>query len=359
MSALFHPLKVKKLVSETADAKSVYFDIPENLKSTFEYLPGQYLTLNVKINGEECRRAYSFSSSPITDSDPAVTIKKVDGGKFSTYVNEVLKEGDIIEVMPPMGKFTRITDLNAQNQYFMFAGGSGITPIMSIIKSVLKNEPKSIINLIYANRNKESIIFNDLLNKMHSENSDRLQIYHSLDQAEAGFSGNTGFLTANLIDSLVKQMAKAGYSPEFYICGPSPLMDLVKNTLAGMGIAQAKIHTEYFTTPTSSNKAETPTPAKVEENFDGNAVALIEFNGREYEVKIKKGTTILDAAKDADVDPPYACTMGVCTTCRARLIEGSAIMDEREGLSDSEIADGFILTCQAHPTSSKLVLRYE
>lgn len=357
MSALFHSIRVKEVIRETADASTIVFEIPEHLKDIFRYEAGQYVTVNVRINGQEERRAYSFCSSPFTSANPAITVKKVADGRVSPFMNDVLKAGDMIDLMPPLGRFTTPISSGNRKHYMLFGGGSGITPVMSILKSVLSQEANSKITLIYANRDEQSIIFNNELKKLAAENPERLKVFRCLENAKPGFDGFVGRPTQSDYQQITRQLKIEGFPAEYFICGPGGMMDAVKQGLLGMGIQEALIHTEYFTTPITHK--EPAAAAAVEEDFEGTAEATILFSGQEFEIEIPEGITILEAAKDQDVDPPYACQMGVCTTCRAKLLEGSAKMDEREGLSDAEIAEGYILTCQAHPTSSKIKLIYE
>ncbi|MBI1222139.1 MAG: 2Fe-2S iron-sulfur cluster binding domain-containing protein [Bacteroidetes bacterium] len=358
MSSLFHLIRVKDVIRETPDASTIVFDIPEHLKGDFTYQAGQYVTVNVKIQGQEERRAYSFSSSPFTDLYPAITVKKVADGKVSPFLNDHLKAGDMIELMPPLGRFTTPFSSTNKKHYMLFGGGSGITPVMSIMKSVLNQEPESKVTLVYANRDEQSIIFHKELESMLARNPDRLHIFHCLENGHAGFNGFVGRPTVSDYQQITRQLTQQGLNTEYFICGPGGMMDAVKRALLDMNISEDLIHTEYFTQPIT-HKEPVSSPTDAEEEFEGTAQATVLFNGKEFEIEVPEGVTILEAAKDQDVDPPYACQMGVCTTCRAKLLEGSATMDEREGLSDAEIAEGYILTCQAHPTASKIKLIYE
>ncbi|TNE78624.1 MAG: ferredoxin--NADP reductase [Bacteroidetes bacterium] len=362
MSSLFHPIRIKEIIRETADASTVVFEIPEHLKSQFQYQAGQYLTVSLQVAGQEERRAYSFSSSPFTDANPAITVKKVDGGAVSPIMNDQLRAGDVIQLMPPMGKFTASIDPSNRKQYVLFGGGSGITPVMSILKSVLSQEPNSKVILIYSNRDEASIIFKSKIEGLQTQYADRLTVFHALDNAPAGFNGHNGRMMAADYARVSAELETAGFPTEYYICGPGGMMEQVKEGMKQRGIADHLVHNEYFSTPISSKPATQTIVAPVmdeEEDEFGPNKATIFFNGDEFNIEIPDGVSILEAAKDQDVDPPYACQMGVCTTCRAKVLEGSAIMDEREGLSDAEIAEGYILTCQAHPTSKKIKLIYE
>ncbi len=359
MSLSFHSIQVREIIRETPDAATIVFEIPEPLKTTFNYLPGQYVTVSTWLNGKEQRRAYSFCSSPYTDQHPAITVKKVSDGQVSPFLNDLLKAGDMIALMPPMGNFTAEIHPENKKNYVLFGGGSGITPIMSLLKSILKQEPLSTISLVYANRDEQSIIFNKELNLLVAAHPGRFTIIHCLENAPAGFTGFSGRPGVADYQSITKNLQKADRVNEYFICGPGGMMDAVKTALEGMGVAPQLIHTEYFNTPVANKEAAASKVVEHEEPFDGTATATILFNGKQFEITIPEGVTVLEAAKDQNVDPPYACQMGVCTTCRAKILEGSVFMDEREGLSDSEINDGYVLTCQSHPTSARLKLIYE
>lgn len=365
MSELFQSLKIKRIVRETKDAVSVVFDIPDNLKEKFAYLPGQYITLSTYIKGKEVRRSYSFSSSPVTDADPTVTVKKVNGGVFSTFINEDAFEGQVLQVIPPLGKFVVNINPSAKKHYVLFAGGSGVTPIMSIIKSVLAKETESKITLLYFNTDFDSIIFHKQIEDFTTQYADRFKVEYCLDNPPATWTGKRGRQSPESFVTMAREAQIAGYPTEYYICGPVGMMDAVKAALTTLGIATDNIHIEYFTAPTTNHKEVVSSTGnsifgdEEETTLIGNPKATISLYHREYEIEVPKGVTILDAAKDADLDPPYACQMGVCTTCRAKLLEGEVVMDEREGLSDSEIKQGYILTCQSHPITPKVKLIYE
>lgn len=354
----FHTLKVHKINKETADAVTIYFEIPDVLTDTFKYKAGQYLTLATQINGEEVRRAYSLCTSPVSDKNPGVTVKKVEGGKMSTWANTILKEGDTIEVMPPNGKFTPEIAQGNATHYILFGGGSGITPMMSIIKTVLENDSTSKITLIYANRNDKSVIFKSQLETMEKANKDRLKIILSYDQAPMMWFGLKGLLTVDKISDIIKNRIGGNYlSAQYYICGPSPMMDVVRNGLQKIGIIENHVHTEYFTAPGSEKPKTENTSTSA--TFGGKALVKVTVYGKTHEIEISGKTTILDAANAAGLQPPYSCTVGVCTTCRAKVLKGSVEMMEREGLSDQEIEEGYVLTCQSLPRSNEIELIYE
>lgn len=361
MSQGFFPLKVSKTVQETADATTFYFEIPDSLASEFVYTAGQYLTFEAEIGGEKVRRSYSLCTYSGVDEQPAVTVKRVDGGKMSNYMNTQVKEGDVIQVMPPMGKFTVIPNSNDNKNYVLFAGGSGITPVLGIAKAVLNDEPNSKVTLVYANRDPESVIFKGLLAEMESKFNGRFKVLHSYDKAPFTWFGLKGQLTEEKVQSIIKTKIGGSFDYyEYFICGPGPMMEVIKNGLLGISIPTDRIHIEYFTAPTSRKTTE---EASIEnqgdEAFSGTSEITLHVYGKTHVVTCDKNTTVLNAAMKHGIDPPYSCTVGVCTTCRAKVHSGSVHMMEREGLSDKEIADGFVLTCQSVPRSNKIELTYE
>lgn len=357
MEHIFYKVKVARTIQETEDATTFYLDIPSELKDIFQYTAGQYLTFRIFENGEEVRRSYSLCTYPKADPQPGVTVKRVDMGKMSNYMNEHLKEGDTIEVMPPFGKFTVVPDVSRNTHYVFFAGGSGITPCMGIAKAVLMDEPGSHATLIYANRNPESVIFKTQLAEMEKQYPDRFKVLHNYDTAPMTWFGLKGFLTEDKVSNILHQKVGGAFpSYGYYICGPSPMMDIVKKGLAKAGVPQSNIHNEFFGAPVSEKKVE-ETP--VETAFEGTATVTVHVYGRTSTIKVDKNTTILKAAMKNGIDPPYSCTVGVCTTCRAKMHKGQVHMMEREGLTDEEIEEGYVLTCQSLPRSADIELTYE
>lgn len=361
MPAGFYPLKVSEVRRETKDAVSVKFEVPAHLQSQFKYKAGQYFTFSIVIDGEEVRRSYSVCSSPLTEPMPTIAVKEVEGGKMSTYLNRELKEGDEIQVMPPLGKFTLDPDPSASNFYFLFGGGSGITPLLSIIKTVLFAEPNSKMILFYANRDKESVIFDEEISALSAENADRLKLIYSFDNPSQDWDGHTGYLTEAKVSEIIRNELGLNYPvAHYYTCGPSPMMDVVVKGLKAAGVRNDNIYTEYFTAAHSDDEKESKTAtADYSSGEISQRKVKVEVFGQSKEIDVAPEETILIAAQKAGMDPPYSCTVGVCTTCRARLRSGKATMEEREGLSDVEIDMGYILTCQAHPLSDDVDLVYE
>ncbi len=350
----FHTLKVSDIVRETADTVSLAFDIPSSLKQQYQYKQGQYLTLKFIINGEELRRSYSICSSPVEEHELRVAIKKVKDGKISTFINDTIKIGDSIEVMIPMGNF--YTEMNAAHKinYVLFAGGSGITPILSILKTVLVSEPLSSITLFYGNNDEASIIFKKHLDKLASTYSDRLKVYHILNNAPLVYPELLkGMLSEEKCVELLKSFVTISMDHEFFICGPTPMMDNAVAALIELHAPESKIHVEYFSAP----KVNEPVPA-ITENSTG-AKALIIKDGDEYNVDLLPNETILQAALRIGMDAPYACQGGSCCTCRALLEEGEVKMTVNYALSAAEVEKGYILTCQSRATTPNVVVNYD
>lgn len=352
----FYTAKVVKIQKETDDAVSVYFEVGTEFKEQFNYKPGQYITIEQEINGETVRRAYSLCTSPFTNDIPAVTVKRVEGGKMSNWVNSTLKEGDSIQILAPEGRFIPTIDANAKKHYFLFAGGSGITPNMSILKSILTQEPNSFVTLIYANRNKKTVIFKDELDSLVSKYGNRLEVVHVYDSAGLFSSGPKGPIKADLAAKLFTKHRKAGYTAEAFICGPAGMMDAVKDGLKNCSIAEDAIHIEYFIAPTSNNQAKQEVPAATA-SFSETEVEM-KLNGEVHTFTVGTRKTLLAGAQDAGIDPPYSCEAGICSTCMAKVTEGSVKMIENNILTKREVDAGFVLTCQAICTSPKVKVEF-
>ncbi len=350
----FHSLKVIDVVRETADAVSVAFEVPANLKQDYKYKQGQYLTLKFNIKGEELRRSYSICSSPVDENELRVAIKKVKDGRASTYINDNLKIGDMVEVMIPMGNF--FTEMNAVNKknYVLFGGGSGITPMLSILKTVLKSEPNSRITLFYGNNDESSIIFKKQIEQLSVVNSDRLNVVHVLNTPPEGHPEKLkGMMTKEKNIELVKDYVDVSLDNEYFICGPGLMMENVVNALKELKINETKVHIEYFTAPVNADEI------KPSGNTAKGASATIIIDGDEHPVVLEENETILEAAIRIGLDAPYACQGGSCCTCRALLQEGKVEMAVNYALSASEVKQGFILTCQSRPTTDKVVVNYD
>jgi ring-1,2-phenylacetyl-CoA epoxidase subunit PaaE len=354
--ARFHTLKVKDIRRETSDAVSVSFDIPAQILHEFQYKQGQYITLKLIINGEELRRSYSICTSPYSEKELRVAVKEVEGGRASTFINRTLKVGDMMEVMTPMGNFSSILSGSNKKHYVLFAGGSGITPMMSILKSVLYVEKQSQITLFYANRNEESVIFKNELDKIVSENESKIKLVNIYDKPNNPTSDlQSGLVSSEKAKALLENFGGIN-ADEYFICGPGPLMENIKNALETLKTSKEKIHIEYFS-------AVADAVAKAEGAVTGasvnSAITVIQY-GIETEIKLNtEGLTILDAAIEAGVDAPFSCKGAVCCTCRAKVIEGKVKMDNNFALTDAEVEEGFVLTCQAHPLTEKVVIDFD
>lgn len=356
MSIKFIPLKVADIVRETPDANTVVFEKPSG--DSFDYQPGQYLTLKFDVNGASVRRAYSLCSSPITDSQLAVTVKRVENGIVSNHIADNLKAGDSVEVLPPMGNFKVNLSSSNSHHYILLGGGSGITPLMSIIKSVLQVEPNSKLSLIYSNRDEASIIFKDSLAELSAANPGRLKIIYSIDQASPTWSGMVGLPTRQVLLGVLNDIAGSDSLPKtFWLCGPQGMMAEAEAAISFLGVQKNDIKKESFAAKLADPDAPAKQPAA--EGKAGDYTIKVTLDGETQEVFVKQNQTILEAVIDKGMDPPYACQMGVCCTCRALVSAGSVDMEEDEGLSDAEIEEGYVLTCQSHPMTPDVELEYQ
>ncbi len=353
--AHFHPLTIKDVRKETADTVSIAFDIPAHLNGDFNYTQGQYLTFKATVNGEEVRRSYSLCSSPTTDKELRVAIKKVPNGAFSTYANESLKAGDVLETMPPMGNFYTDLKEGQSKHYVAFAAGSGITPVMSILKTSLAIETNSRFTLFYGNRNSESIIFKDELDALADKYADRLKVHHILSREEQSNSLLNGRIDGEKCKGLCESFNDVQSADEFFLCGPAELIDNVTKTLGSLGVDKKHIHFELFNTPVMAENQPKRSASK-----SGMSTVTIIMDGDETTFELaSNGDAILDAALDAGVDVPFACKGAVCCTCKAKVMEGEVEMDMNYALEDEEVEEGFILTCQSHPKSANVVVDYD
>ena len=349
----FHSLKVKEIVKETNDTVSVSFQVPEDLKEAYAFTPGQYLTLKLTINNEEQRRSYSICSS--SAEDITVAVKRVENGLVSSYLNEVLKENDEMEVMTPEGNFTLETDQAKKRKFVGFAAGSGITPIMSMIKQLSMDEKETVFTLFYSNKMESDVIFKNQLDQLAGDN---LKINYIYTRQKL----NNPLLEGRIDKSKATELIKADLSclnaDAFYLCGPEEMIFNVKSALEEFGVLNTKIKFELFTTPVLM--AEKPKQQEADENFDGEALVTVIYDDEETDFNLNKdGDTILDAAMDNDVDVPFSCKGAVCCTCKAKVTEGKVTMDANYALSDQEVEDGYVLACQSHPASAKVTLDFD
>jgi ring-1,2-phenylacetyl-CoA epoxidase subunit PaaE len=344
----FYPLEIRQIKSLTPDAVAITFGIPKELVQTFAFTAGQYITIKKDIKGKELRRAYSISSSPTKDCI-TIGVKKVDNGGFSHFANTRLKQGDVLEVMPPEGRFV-FKPTASPKKVIAFAAGSGITPIMSIARTVLENNPKSKLVLVYGNKSYEDTMFYTELVKLQLEHPDQFQLYFILSQTreEESLFGRIDTSTLNYV---LKNKHKGEAFDDYYVCGPEPMIHLVMDTLKNNGVSEDKIHYELFTS--TEIKDELP------EKPEGKTTLTVVLDDEEFTFAMDKATKVLDAVLRENIDAPYSCQGGVCSTCIARIVEGEAEMEKNQILTDSEISDGFILTCQAHPLTAVLKVDYD
>lgn len=367
MSVRFHDLTISSVARETADAISITFDVPAELQPTFLYKSGQYVTIRVVVDGVEHRRNYSLCSSPANNEPMRIAVKRVQKGAVSEWLNTHAIPGTHIEVYPPMGNFTKELNPQTSRHYVMFAGGSGITPILSIVKSILRVEHQSVVSLIYANKNVESIIFDTEIQSIANQSNGKLRVTHVLEEpATDGRPHQVGLLTTESVRALFASVAPALDNVEAFVCGPTGLMDTVIQTLHELGLSDAHIHREYFAL--DKNKINTALTEAANDSTtadmsDSTSIVTrmvrIRLYGEEHSFEVQPNETILSAAQRADLDPPYACQIGACCTCRAKIVSGKIVMDEREALSDDEIADGYALTCQSHPLTDNVFADYD
>lgn len=357
MSLHFHRLMVREVRQETADCVSVLFAMPEELKEKFSFTQGQSLTLRAKVNGEELRRTYSICSSPL-DKEWRVAIKKVEGGLFSNFANSTLKAGDVLEVMPPVGNFNTPLHSQQTKHYMAFAAGSGITPVLSLIKTTLASESRSTFTLVYGNRDRQSIIFSEALEALKNKYMERFNLVHILSREKTDTVLHAGRINAEKLVALKKMVDYAGMD-EFFVCGPEDMIFSVKDFLESNGIDKKHVHFELFTTPGQIRK-----PAKAFSKKEKPVSAshiTVKLDGRSIDFSMMAGaeSSILDAALQAGADLPYACKGGMCCTCKAKLMEGKVEMDVHWGLEEDEIKKGYILTCQSHPVTDKVIIDFD
>ena len=356
MSVHFHPLKVAEIVPETAEANSIRFEIPQELRDAFAFKAGQHLTLRTTINGEEVRRNYSLCTAP-AESDWMVTVKRIGGGLFSNWVGDQLKAGDTVDVMVPHGSFTTDFDAARSRHLVAIAGGSGITPVMSLVKTLLREEPNSRFTLLYGNRDSSSVIFLEALAGLKDKHLGRLEIYHFLDQEEQDIELFNGMLNRERLDeAIVALVPDAADVDGWFICGPGPMMDAAEGALLDRNIAKERIHIERFTADRPAG-AVAQEMAQLQTQAEGVSVAVT-LDGRTRRVPFTAGN-ILDSARAAGLPAPFACKAGVCATCRAKVTKGKGEMAVHYGLTDEEVAEGYVLTCQSVPVGNGVAVDYD
>jgi ring-1,2-phenylacetyl-CoA epoxidase subunit PaaE len=355
--AHFHPLEVVDIKRETEEAVSIKLRIPKELEEEFKFIPGQYVMFKHTINGEELKRSYSISSSP-GEGELRVGVKEVLDGRFSTFANRVLKVGDTLETLAPRGRFIIQTAPDNQKHYVAFCAGSGVTPIISMMKHVLETEPKSQFTCFYGNRYASTIIYFDEINALKNRFPDRLEIHYVMSKEEMG----SDFFRGRIDEEKIRKFSEVLFDPSlvdgFYLCGPEQIIHAAKSVLTDKGVDSEKIHFELFGTPNP-----TAGMAQVIEEEDTESVKshiTVVMDGDEFAFEMEPGhMTILDAADKEGLDVPYSCKGGVCCTCLARVKEGEVSMELNYSLTDKEVESGLVLTCQAHPKTAKVVVDFD
>jgi len=352
----FHELVVGDVKRETDRCISIGLQVPAEKAEQFRYIQGQYLTLNVLVNGKELRRSYSLCSSP-QEEGLRIAVKQVPDGRVSTHLLRELKPGDTLSVMEPMGGFHSPMNAEHAKVYVLFAAGSGITPIHSILKTVLLTEPNSRVVLFYGNSNTESIVFKQELADLVETHSARLQVHHILSKGNHEDPLYNGQISAEKAALLIERFGGEGEDKEHFICGPYDMMMNVKGVLEAKNVARERIHIELFTTPVESAQEEKPaTPVAM----DGKAMVKVIIDGDEMEIEMDPhGDSVLDMALESGMDAPFACKGAVCATCKAKVMEGEVHMNMNYALTDGEVEDGYVLTCQTHPRSGRVVVDFD
>lgn len=355
--AKFYNIKIKDIYKETSDCSVITFDVPEDLKNDFKFSQGQHLTLKADINDEDVRRSYSLCSSPY-DDEWKVAVKQILGGKFSTYVNEELKTGDMLEVMAPSGTFGVEVDATQAKNYIFFAAGSGITPVMSMIKAHLSKEPNSTCKLFYVNRTAKSIIFKEELEQLRNTYFGRFEIYYFLTKERRDIELLNGRFDEEKMDVLTKTFIDIPDTNDVFLCGPEDMVNFVSDYLIKKGLPEEYVHFELFVKGlTEEDKARAERLAT--QNVEGTKVTIVD-GGKEFLFTMtKEYDNILDAALGAGADLPFACKGGVCSTCKCEVLDGSVEMKINYALDDKEVSQNLVLSCQAVPTSDKVTVDFD
>ncbi|MGI9391567.1 MAG: 2Fe-2S iron-sulfur cluster-binding protein [Boseongicola sp.] len=353
MSRDFHKLVVADTREEIGGmAKSVMFDVPQPLANIFEWRAGQHLTLRFTIDGEEVRRSYSISSSPVSGDPLRITVKRVKNGLVSNHINGTIQAGDVIDVMPPFGGFCLDTSETKRRTHYFFGAGSGITPLHAMLQSVMVAEPHSVAHLAYGNKDADSILLRDEFETQLEQNPERLSVQHvlSVPSMWSGFSyWRKGIVDKAAIEALIAENPPYAQDAQYYICGPGGMNKSVKAALMALDVPANRIHMESY-----------GGAVELDDSVKGiAATATVQLGGSIHSIAIAKGQTVLEAARASGLTPPYSCQSGVCGACRARMSKGDVHMRARMALEDDDIDRGAILTCQSVATSSEIALNYD
>jgi len=355
----FYPLKVLDVKKETKNATSIAFDVPYALYDTFHYKPGQYLTLKFNLDGEDVRRSYSLCSSPVLEEPLRIGVKRVKDGLVSNHINDNLKVGDTVEVMPPDGRFFADVKKDSYKTYYLFSAGSGITPILSILRTVLFTEARSYVRMIYGNRSQDSIMFNSELNALQEQYSDRFILEHILSRPKSNWSDlwktskaqsyRKGRVDTDAVKWFINEYPPYAQNAAYYICGPGTMIANTKNALNAIDVPNERIFIERFG----------GSPSKTIIDGVDHAKLIAHLNNERIEVSMPKGKTVLRTLIDAGKEPPYSCEGGVCSTCICKLTSGKIHMKNNLALSDKAVEQGYILSCQSIPLTESIEIEYE
>jgi ring-1,2-phenylacetyl-CoA epoxidase subunit PaaE len=353
----FHRLAVAEIRRETPESVSLAFTVPASLREAYRFAHGQHVTVKMSIDGEDVRRSYSICSGA-DEGELRIAIKKQEGGAFSTFANERIKPGDALDVMTPTGHFTAPLDAGSTRTYLGIAAGSGITPLLSIIKTVLRGEPNSRFFLLYGNRTTQTIMFRQTLEELKDRFLDRLSVMHVLSREAQDVSALSGHIDADKLALVLRSIVPAASIDHAFICGPTALLDVAERTLGGLGLGPEQIHVERFTVDGAAPaRRALPPKSAAARRFIADAEAVLD--GIRHQFPIGAEETVIEAALAAGLELPYSCRGGMCCTCRARLIEGKVEMDQIYSLERWELAAGYVLTCQSRPKTAKIVLDYD
>lgn len=356
----FYTLKIKEVKRETDQCVTVTLDIPKEYRELFSYQSGQYLTFKKEIDSEDIRRSYSLCTAP-HENEMSVAIKKVKGGVFSTFANKNLHAGETLDAMPPQGSFICKSQNDEDKHYMAFAAGSGITPIISIIKSVLHNTNKSTFTLVYGNQNFYSIIFREEIEALKNKYMGRFQVTYILSRERMESDINYGRIDETKCKQLFEKLYQPSFYDDYYMCGPEQMLQNVKQFLIANNVKESKIHYElFYTSEGAKNEKKKAFFESHKESIGKKSIVTIKVDDRSMQIPLAfEGESILDAALKHGADLPFACKGGVCCTCKAKVISGTVDMEVNYALEPDEVANGYILTCQAHPTSDEVFIDFD
>ena len=354
----FHPCRVTKIQRETEESVSIELELIDKSNTDLKFIPGQYLTLKKEIDGEDVRRTYSICTAPY-EGKLRVGIKEIEGGKFSSYANRILRVGDQLDVMDPMGKFTHQTDKAHNNHYLVLAAGSGITPVLAIVKSILREEPDSRVTLFFGNRKTSTIMFKEEIEALKNQYLDRFSIYHILSREKSDIPLFEGRINTEKLEKFSGLFFRPGELDGIFLCGPADMIEEARSFFVDKGVEKDKIHFELFTTE-GMKKPIKKVKVVIPETTGDQVSVKLRIDGDIHEFQMPAtGTTVLEGASETGADVPFACKGGVCSTCRAKLIEGKVNMEVNYALEEEELEQGYILTCQSYPVTDEITVDFD